>query len=227
MTLRPVEKLYPFRGNVRTVAPAIEPVTADDLRTHVVETEAALPDAQANMFIAVARESIEEYTGLALITQTWKLVYDQWPRSYDNWWNGVRQGAISEIEGSASNHAMIIPRYPLQSVPDVTVYAENGSPTVVDVAATFDIDTYQRPGRIALKYGATWPIVGRRTNGVEITYVCGYGDEAADVPEALKMAIMMMASHLYAHKGDGCSTDDALSKSGAMSLVDKYKAARI
>jgi uncharacterized phiE125 gp8 family phage protein len=227
MSLRPVEKLYPFKGHKQTAAPSAEPVTAAELRTWLEETTTGLPDATANSLITASREAIEEYAGLAMITQTWILVYDRWPSTRSLWWDGVRQGAISEVDGASADTALILPRYPLQSVDGVNVYATDGTATAVSVSTTFDVDVYQKPGRMALKYGKTWPIAGRPINGVEITYISGYGNTASDVPEALKIAIKMMAGHLYAHRGDGCSTEDALNQSGALSMVNKFKAARL
>lgn len=227
MTLRPVEKLYPFKGHRIETAPAVEPVTAAELRTHLGETTAGLSDTEAEALITAARSMLEEQTGLALITQTWTLVYDNWPNGRADWWDGVRQGYIGDIAGASADIALMLPRYPLQSIDGVNTYAADGTSTAIDVAATFDTDTYQKPGRMALKFGATWPTSVRPTNGVEISYIAGYGDTASDVPEAIKLAIKMLASNLYTHKGDECATSDPMKASGALALVGQFKAARL
>lgn len=227
MTLRRIEKMFPPRGHALQSAPDVEPVTAAELRAHMKETEAGLPDSEANAYITTARLIIEETVGLALITQTWRLVYDQWPGKQDEWWDGVRQGAIGTIHGPSSDVAVILPRYPLQSVGAVSVFDESGTETTVTVSTTFDVDTYSPRGRLALKSGQTWPVALRRTNGVQIDYVAGYGNSADAVPAPLKQAVKAGAAYLYAHRGDGCSPTDMLAMSGAGALVAPYKAARL
>ena len=52
MALRSQPRLTQYRGNVLTSAPAVEPVTAAELRTFLRETATGLPDTEANDFIA-------------------------------------------------------------------------------------------------------------------------------------------------------------------------------
>jgi uncharacterized phiE125 gp8 family phage protein len=227
MALRAPVALHQFRANVQTTAPAVEPVTAAELRTFLRETATGLPDAEANAFIAEAREYIEEMSGLALITQTWLVALDSWPAGKSEWWDGVRQGSIVELYGPSSYSDIALPRYPLQSIAGVNVYDEDGNATAVTVASVFDVDTYSAPGRIALKRGATWPVALRAINAIEITYVAGYGDAASDVPATLRGAVKKMAGSLYAHRGDGCDVADAYSMSGAAGMVGAYRVKRV
>lgn len=227
MALREPVRLYQHRGNVLTSAPAAEPVTAAELRTLLRESATGLPDAEADDFIAQARQEIEDLTGLALITQSWRLTIDRWPTAREPWWDGVRQGSINDLHGPANMSSLHVPRYPLQSVTSVTVYDEDSNSTAVTVASTFDIDTAQRPGRITLKAGATWPIATRANNAIEVVYVAGYGDAASDVPAPLVRAVKQMAAYLYAHRGDDCTIDDAMSASGALAIAKRYQVARI
>lgn len=226
MSLRPAYDLYQYRGHVRTVAPAIEPISASEFRVHINETEGSLPDDQAYNFIAQARELIEYQSGIAFNTQTWKLALDNWPfKRSDQWWDGVRQGHINMLtEGVAP---VVLPSYPLQSITSVTTYDEASNSTAVTVASVFDIDTYQKPGRMALKSSQTWPDAARPINAIEIVYVSGYGDKAENVPAGLKMAVKQLAAYLYAHRGDGCDVGNAINASGAMSALSMYKVARV
>ncbi|MCJ8334558.1 MAG: hypothetical protein MJH10_09995 [Epibacterium sp.] len=345
MALRPIPKLTPYRGNALVTGPAVEPVTADELRTYLRETSASLSDDDANDFITEARELIEESTGLALITQTWMMALDHWPSTkQEPWWDGVRQGSIPDLYGC--NGQVYLPRYPLQSVSGVAVYNEAGTATdtlvqstlysttfdandgwilldatigggelafsgstasalnlglgitatsyritfkivratqgsitlqfgsgdtlatftgadangtqvvdvdytdlgvldnvrldttgsfdgaltsfkveVINLESTFDVDTYQRPGRLALKSGQTWPVATRPTNGVEISYVAGYGDNASDVPKGLRRAVKQLAARLYQSRGDGCDADDLMS--GVKQILARYSVARL
>jgi hypothetical protein len=95
MSLRPRVTFTQYRGHGVLTPPAIEPVTADDLRAHLAETVDGLPYDQADDLIATARDMIEETTGIAMINQTWRLALDCWPSQRADWWDGVRQGAIA------------------------------------------------------------------------------------------------------------------------------------
>jgi uncharacterized phiE125 gp8 family phage protein len=214
-------RLHQHRGHVITAEPAVEPVTAAELRDTLRESSAGLSDTQANDLIATARVYLEQITGLACITQEWLLALDHWPMPRGDWWDGVRQLPISELY-SMGRPDLTLPRYPLQSVDAVTVYAENSASTSITVATVFDVDTRSRPGRMTLKHGQTWPIALRASNAIEIGYTAGFGNEAADVPAPIKRAIRSMAAHLYEHRGDGCSVSDAWKDSGAAAMAATY-----
>lgn len=228
MALRQPVEFHPYRGHKRTVAPATEPVAATDLRSalgYSSDDTASLSDAEALGLIAQSREHIENMTGMAIISQSWILAIDQWPTGGSDWWDGVREGAIASIyRGKRELH---LPRYPLQSITSVTTYDEASNSTAITVATTFDVDTYQDPGRMSLKTAQTWPVATRAINAIEVVYVCGFGDAATDVPEGIKRAVLQMATYLFAHRGDGCSSDDAYVKSGAKSAAAAYAVVKV
>lgn len=225
MTLRSSVSLHQYRGHVQVSAPAVEPVTAEELRTHLRETATGLPDAEANDLIAEAREYAETLIGFAMITQTWLLALDRWPTQNEPWWDGVREMSVTELYGPKYAADVHLPRWPLQSIDGVNVYGEDGSATAVTVADVFDVDTYQHPGRMTLQRGATWPIALRANNAIEITYIAGYGSAASNVPAPLRRAVKNLAAHLYTHRGDGC--EGAAIESGAKAILDSYKVARL
>lgn len=228
MSLRHTIHWTQYRGNVLTGPPASEPVTAAALRTFLRESETGLPDSEAEDFITEARQYIEEITGIAMINQTWLMSIDQWPQSQNGvWWDGVRQMAITELYDPANLSSVYLPRYPLSVVDSVTTYAENSDSTSVVVADTFDIDTAQRPGRMTLKRGSTWPVALRANNAVEIEYTSGYGASASAVPAVLKRAVKQLAAALYNGRGDGCGCGDVYANSGAAGLVAAYDVRRL
>lgn len=224
MALRPNVQIHQHRGHILATAPVSEPVTADELRAQLKESEGELPDAQANALIQESRQLIEEMTGLALMPQTWRLALDDWPSGQEQWWDGMRQLPISEIYAANSLRAVDLPRYPLASIDSVTVYDEASNATSVVVADTFDVDTYRKPGRVVLRRGAVWPVALRGANAIEIEYIAGYANAAA-VPALLKRAVKQVAAYLYAHYGDDCTPDDALG--AARGLLDAYTVKRI
>jgi uncharacterized phiE125 gp8 family phage protein len=224
MSLRAPVSRYQYRGHVIVTPPASEPVTLQSVKDALIVT-GSTDDAILTEYIAVAREYIEETTGLAMITQVWRLSLDAWPNGREEWWDGWRQGSRSELYGGAA--ALELPRYPLLSITTVTVYDEDGDDTAVTVADTFDVDIYQRPGRMVLKRGAVWPVALRAANAIQIVYSAGFGASGTLVPAPLRSAVRQMAAYLYTHRGDGCDVGDAYVDSGAASLADKYRVARI
>ena len=206
MALRKKKRLYRGNGNILVTAPAIEPVTADELRAHLRETASGLPDTEADELIKAAREAIERAIGIALISQTWGMTLDSWP---------------------ARARSVDLPRYPVSSVSDVMVYGSDGVGTAVVINDVFIVDTTRAKGRLSLKYGASWPIAAMSANSIQITYVAGYGAAHADVPADLRRAVKMSAAYMYSNRGDGCDAGTALAASGAASIVSAYRVARI
>ena len=226
MSLRASVPLYQFRGSVLTVAPATEPVTAAELRTHLRTDATELPDAEANALITDARTEIENMTGLAFISQSWRLSIDRWPAGGEAWWDGVREMSITELYNSNTLQSLVLPRWPLVSITSVTVYDEDSNASTVTVNDVFDVDTYQTPGRITLKRGQTWPIALRANNAIQVIYVAGYANAAA-VPSTLKRAVKQLAAFLYSHRGDDCDPKDAYDASGAAGIMAQYKPMKV
>ncbi len=224
MTLRPTVSLYQHRGSVLVTPPTAEPITAADLRLHLRTDAADFPDA--GTYITDARQEIETITGVAFLTQTWRLALDCWPAGGEQWWDGVREGAISELYGANTLRSIALPRWPLASITSVTTYDEASNSTAVTVANVFDVDTYRNPGRLTLKRGQTWPVALRGSNAIEIVYVAGY-TSAANVPAPMKRAVRQLAAYLYAHRGDECDPKVAFEASGAASLMGSYTPARL
>ena len=146
MSLRHTLKPHHQYGNVITSAPAVEPVTAAELRAYLRETATGLPDAEADDLIAEARQYIEDQCSIAMITQSWLMAIDRWPTQMEPWWDGVRQGHINVINGATALSSVSPPRFPLQAIDGVNVYDEAGNATAVVVADTFDVDVYRLLG---------------------------------------------------------------------------------
>jgi uncharacterized phiE125 gp8 family phage protein len=226
MSIRIAVPLYQQRGSVLVTAPATEPVTASELRTHLRADSTELPDAEANGIIAEARSYIENETGVAMISQTWRLAIDRWPAGGEAWWDGVREMSITELYRSNSLQSVTPPRWPLASITSITTFDEDSNSTSVTTANVFDVDTYRIPGRITLKRGQTWPIALRASNAIEIVYVAGYANAAA-VPATMKRAVKQLAAFLYSNRGDDCDPVDAYHKSGAAGIMGQFRAVKI
>jgi uncharacterized phiE125 gp8 family phage protein len=138
------------------IAPAIEPLSLEEAKAFL-RVETGDDDALIAALIAAARLHVESQTNLALITQSWRLVFDCWPR----------HGRIAVRPG------------PLKTVNAARVFDLNGNARSVDTQA-FVPDF----GGSVLKF-LPWsvPRTTRFAAGIEIDVTVGFGEAAAAVPE--------------------------------------------
>jgi uncharacterized phiE125 gp8 family phage protein len=159
----------------RITPPAGEPVTLAEMKLHLRVTHTSEDGLIANL-IKAAREEVEMATGLALISQGWRLYLDCWPE------NGV----------------VLLQRMPVISLDEVTVFDSAGAPSNPSLSG-FVLDRASRPSRLALPDAIVSP--GKELNGIEIDFTAGFGATGNDVPDGLKRAIMILAAHWYEHRG--------------------------
>lgn len=192
-------RMRPSPGNYELVtAPVNEPVTVAEAKAHArIETSA--DDTMIGTYITGAREMVEKITGRAIITQTWKLVLDNWPGdSRDDWFDGVREMPITALEGSHID----IRKGKFISITSVATLTE------ADVSTTWAASNYYTTkflqgcyGRLVKKQGSTWPTIVDRSHGaIVITFTAGYGANASDVPMGIRQAIKDIVAHWYENR---------------------------
>ncbi len=207
-------------------APAQLPVSLNEAKDwiDIADSETAF-DARIQGLIVNATDEAEKFLGRALITQTWRLNRDNWPsvfsRKNEPWWDGVRQGAISELRSPARE--LELPRPPLQSVTSVTTYNDSDTATVFATSNYF-VDSDSEPGRIVLRNTAAVPVIDRVANGLEVVFVAGYGDDPGDVPEPIRQGILMTVAWAYTNRGD---CEEGSTNSGARGRWQNYRMMRI
>jgi uncharacterized phiE125 gp8 family phage protein len=160
---------------VRTVPPAVSPVSLIDAKAHL----RVLHDDDDTIIqgcIDAAVSHLDGWGGIlgrCIITQTWR---SDLPAFCD------------EI------------RLPFPNVQSVTVaYTDaEGDPQTV-AADQFHLVTDDMGGLIVRAHDATWPQVAIRPDAVRVTGVYGYGVAAA-VPPALRAAILLHVGTLYLHR---------------------------
>lgn len=157
-------------------APAAEPVSLAEAKTHC-RVDITDDDAYIAALITAARSYLETIARpqLAMITQTWELVLDDWP-----WGDTVE-----------------LRPYPLQSVTSVKYTDSAGAETTLSASA-YLVDAYGEPGRLRLVSTASWPSVTlRELNGVAIRFVAGFGSAGSAVDMQLRQAILLLVAHWY------------------------------
>jgi len=147
---------------------ATTPVTVDEVK-QFIKLDVNTDDTLIEALIIAATDIVEKYTGRALITKTLLLLGD-------------------ELEDD-----LFLPYPPIQSIESFQVTDSTGA--VHDVSS----DSYLLDGelgRIRRAPGESYPNC-RAYMGVEIKYKAGYGDNPADVPQAIREAIKRIVAKWY------------------------------
>lgn len=166
----------------RTSAPSLEPLTTAEAKSHL-RVDGSNDDALIDALITASREHVEETTRRALITQTWELSLDcfpsmSWPRSGSVIW---------------------IPRSPLQSVTKIDYVNTAGTTETLD-ASRYRVDSKSEPARVTEAENENWPLTDGVTNAVTVEFEAGYGDDASDVPQGIKQAMLLLIGHWYENR---------------------------
>lgn len=129
------------------------------------------------LLIGAATERMEAHLrGTKLITQTWDVAYD----------------------ASPSGVVVPLPLAPVQSITSVTSYSSSGVGSVVD-AADYGLDVSEdgRPVLVRADDLSGWPVGSRSYSAFVVRVVAGYGDDEADVPDAVRMAVALCVKAWY------------------------------
>ncbi len=160
--------------------PTSEPVSVEDMNAYSrVEMDQPEEDLLVLRLIKLARELVENDSERQLMTATWKLNLDAFPRS---------------------NGAIELRKPPIQSVTSLTYYDSDGSLQTLD-ASKYDADVLSTPGRIVPAFGESWPVTRNGfPNAVIVEFVAGF-TSALLVPERAKQCIRLLADHWFNNRG--------------------------
>ncbi len=187
---------------VLTSAPALEPVTVAEAKAHLRVTGEA-EDTLIASLILTSRLHIETALGLALITQSWRLLRDSWP------------------EGRHVD----LPLRPLQGVEEVRVISAAGDPTII-AASQYLVDVASVPPRLVRR--SALPVPGQVACGIEIDFTAGYGDAADDVPAPIRQALLLLVAHWHEHRDPiEIGSPDAAIPAAVSDLLLPYRVARL
>lgn len=185
-------------GFARISAPVTEPVTLAEAKAHL-RVDLSDDDAMIQRLIAAAREWVETVAGRALITQTWRMSLDDWPEDV----------------------SVALIRPPVQAVTAVRTFDATGVASVW-AGANYALSFGAEPQRL-IRLAAAWPTPGRTSSGIEIDMTCGYGTLAADVPAALRQAVLLKIAQLYERRGEETGADP----DGALRLIAPFRTVRL
>jgi len=169
-------------GLVTVVAPTIQVVSVADVKAHA-RIDISDDDHQVQRKIAEATALVEDYCGLALLTQTLDWTFDEFPCSEES-----------------EPPYIALPRSPVSSVTSLTTTDEYGNSTVMS-SSNYYVDTASHPGRLCLSSFAWWPTYVRRYAGISIRFVAGW-TSATDVPAPIVEAVLHVVAWSYGFRGD-------------------------
>ncbi|MDF1607281.1 head-tail connector protein [Hoeflea sp. YIM 152468] len=158
---------------IQTDPPLAEPVTLAEVKAHL-RIDASDEDDLLEGLIRVARAHLEAATGMALMSQSFRLVLDDWPRS----------------------EVIPLMRTPVQTVDAILLYDADGVEQNLDLSGLL-LDGTAHPARLVVR-DRTRP--SQPINGIEIEFTAGF-NTAAEVPPELKRAILIHSAHLYEFRG--------------------------
>ncbi len=161
---------------IRTVAKVLE--AACDFGTTIIRrTATSIEDDLLEELITTARQDVENDLRRQVISATWDYYLDDFP----------------------SEDYIKLPLGNLQTVTHVKYTDSDGDQTTMTVTTEYYVETNgDQCGRIVLPYGETWPSFTKYPGkAVVVQFVCGYGDDASDVPSTIKQAIKRRCASLY------------------------------
>lgn len=163
---------------VRTTAPAATPVSLTEAKLHL-RVDHGDDDTLITSLIQAATDYVDGWAGIlgrCLVTQSWRQDFCDWPTCR-------------------------VLRLPFPDVSAATVKyfdEDNTEQAVADAMVTVLSDA--RGSFVRFSDEFTYPgLYDDRADAVQVTITAGYG-EAADVPSAIKAAILLLVGHWYANR---------------------------
>ena len=184
-------------STVLVTPPAAEPVTSTEVKAQLSITGTD-HDTRITRLIALAREYVENYTGRALITQTWDHFLDEFTTK------------------------IILPKSPLQSVTTLKYTDTEGTQQTLD-ASLYTVNTNADSGYIIPAYNEDWPDVRDVPDAVEIRIVCGYGVASTNVPDVYRHAMLLLIGNWFENTEESQPFSINKISFGVNALLDQHR----
>ena len=187
-------------------APSVEPITLAEAKLHLKMDGISADDDLITALIETARQSAEEYCNIKFINTVIEDVFDRFPKG-----------------GFQKNDCFFLMIGNVSSVEFVKYYDENSVQQTWD-SSLYLVDNYRKQARICLMPNVTFPTYDSdRYNGVSVRYTAGFGTTAADVPGAIKQAMLLIIGSLYNAREDSVKRLPSMSEY----LLQPYKSSMI
>lgn len=162
--------------SLRLITPATAlPVSLATAKQHL-RVEHSEDDALITSMIRAAARTAEQQMCRALMSQTWQLLIDEFP--------------AAEIR---------LERPRVQSITSI-VYVNTAGTDITLNPSLYTLDADLLPGWVLPALGTTWPATREQANAVRVTFVAGYGDTAAAVPDDVAAWLLLQVGALYRNR---------------------------
>jgi uncharacterized phiE125 gp8 family phage protein len=187
--------------------PALEPVTLAEAKLYV-RVDGSAEDGAISLMITAARELFERETGLILNRQSFAFALDQWP-----------------LRGSDGLRRVYLP---VRGILGITSAAVSIAGVATPVASTdYVLDADGVPPRFVEAKAGIWQKTDAPANGIEIVFDAGFGDDATDVPSAIRLAILKLVAESYEGRGMTDGGTPAGLTERAFEILAPYREARL
>lgn len=163
---------------LRATAPAIEPITLTEAKLYL-RVDNTLEDTLISDLIVSARMSAEYFLKSSLITQAWKIAFDDYlsPEEY-------------------------LPMGPVIGIASVIIQNRNGSMQTIDSSLYY---LNAAKNRLLMDSPLFALSIGNGSR-IEVTYNTGYGDASA-VPKPIKQGMLAHIAVMYDNRGASMARD--------------------
>lgn len=167
--------------------PATDPITLAQAKEHLRYVDDD-EDALIAAFIKSATQNVEQFTGRALIDQTWDLVLDSFP-----------------TDKTVTPHLEIkIPKPPLIEVTQIEYDDLNGDQIIVPSGNYYVDTTNDLFGWVVPQGTLIWPATIDAINSVRVRFRAGYlntnSPPTAAVPDDIIAGLKLMLGTLFEHR---------------------------
>ena len=177
---------------VLITAPLSQPVTLASIKGFM-KIENTDDDQLITDLIDQAVSHIQNITGLKLITQSWRLFYDNLP--------------VCRV--------LQLPLGPVIAPIEIRLFDDQGVAQIIP-ADDYQLDIHSSPARLWFN-NQLCP--GQELNGIELDLQIGFGPAGIDVPGDIIRAIMLTIAHWYEFRGAVQPADQPLSNPEGLSKL--------
>lgn len=196
---------------------ATTPVDVNLVRQHA-RIDNSDDDIILGLYISTATALTEAYLNRTLITTSYLYTVAETEPPNSGWPLVpspifVLPLGVQWLVSHMTQHAIELPRAPIQAVSAVTIgqWGQDDTALVEDTDYFVDLTI----GRIRMQ--TEMPVDEK--DHLSFAYTAGYGTNPADIPVAIRHAVMLLSTALYEHRGDdGGDLPDA-----AYHLLDPYR----
>lgn len=207
----------PVRSGLRVVTAATgEQITLAEAKNHLKLDDYGSPashpdDTLIEGLITAAREWAENYTGRAIVPQTFELVMSRFPTKQCT-------GIGDEIP---------LPMAPIVAVSSVT-YLDGAGASQTVATSDYTVDNWSTPGYVYPINGVSWPNTEVNPGAVTVRYSAGFtlptdSPNNLPCPKSVKSAMLLIIGHLYANREQTSDLDLKEIPLGVTSLLDTVR----